>query len=150
MEISGLPDDIPQNELENLLINLLRRVGVWGLSSFEIAACHRLKRLVNNEVHQRVIIRFTNRKRAHECLIARRYLNDTIWEFPDIFIHESLCFKFKDIQDICNEMKNQGLIRKIWTYNGIINIKKSDNFNDLPLKIYHMDDIMRYFPNFVG
>ena len=113
IEISGLPDDISQNDLERILVDLLRRVGVWGLSSFEIAAYHRLKRNSNNENFQRVIIRFTNRKRSHECLLARRYIRDTIWEFPDLFIHESLCFKFKDIHDKCNDLKSRGFIEKL-------------------------------------
>ena len=43
IEITGLPDSILQKDLENVCINLLRRIGVNNLESFEISACHRLK-----------------------------------------------------------------------------------------------------------
>ena len=43
IEISGIPENVQQNELENIVIGALRRIGVWNLESYEIAACHRLK-----------------------------------------------------------------------------------------------------------
>ena len=104
IEISGLPEDIPQNELERICIGILRRVGVLGLESYEIAACHRLKRKVGGEKMQRVIIRFINRKRTYNCLEGRKHLNDTIWEFPGIYFHESLCHKYKDLYDLINAL----------------------------------------------
>ena len=55
IEISGLTDDIPQNDLERICIDILRRVGVYGLESYEIAACHRLKRKVGDEKHKELL-----------------------------------------------------------------------------------------------
>ena len=149
VEISGIPENISQDNLEIVIIDILRRIGVWWLSSFEIAACHRLNRKVGNESVQRVIIRFTNRKRSYQCFSGRKYLND-IWEYPNIYIHESLCFKMMNLYDDCMELKSQGIIKKLWTHNGIINIKKTDSYYERPYKIYHDEDITRYFANTPG
>ena len=43
IEISGVPENIPQRELESTMILILRRIGLQHLSSYEIAACHRLR-----------------------------------------------------------------------------------------------------------
>ena len=42
IEISGIPESIPQNELEKITIDVLKRIGVWGLESYEVVACHHL------------------------------------------------------------------------------------------------------------
>ena len=144
IEISGFPEDIPQIDLENTIIQILRRVGVWGLESYEIAACHRLKRKHANELTQRVIIRFINRKRAFQSIVSRKHLKDTIWEHPNIYIHDSLCVKYKDIYDACIVLKDEGKIFKFWSYNGIIHIKNNNNYNDRAKKIFHINDLEKY------
>lgn len=147
VEISGIPESIPQENLEEKMVEILRRVGVWGLNHYEIAACHRLEKL-HNENMPRVIIRFINRKRAFQCLQSRRYLKDTIWEFPNIYIHDSLCPKHKNLYDRCNTLKINGTIKKLWTYNGIIHIKTSDNYREWPKKVYHLNDLEKYVPDY--
>ena len=141
IEVSGIPENILQKDLENTMIGVLRRVGLWGLESYEIAACHRLKRKVNNEKTSRVIIRFINRKRTYKCLENRKRLKDTIWEFPNIYIHNSLCQKYKDIYEKCTEVRLCGVINKFWTFNGIIHIKRTANFNEKPKRILHIKDL---------
>ena len=148
LEVSGIPENIPQSELEITMINVLRRIGLNDLNSYQIAACHRLKRRVGNEQTSRVIIRFVNRKNSYKCLISKKYLRD-IREFPNIYFHESLCYKYKDLYDECMDLKSTGIISKLWTYNGIINVKKSYNYNERPKKIYSKSDIKRYFPDSV-
>ena len=144
IEISGLPENIPQSELENTMINIFRRIGVT-LDSYQIAACHRLKRRVGDELTSRVIIRFINRKNSYRCLDNKKYLRN-IREYPNIYVHESLCFKYKDLFDECMAIKCSGKIAKLWIYNGVIHVKKSNNYNERPKKIYSMSDIERYFP----
>ena len=149
VEISGIPDNIEQNKLETTIINILRRVGVWNLESYEIAACHRLRRKLGNEHTQRVIVRFTNRKRVFQCLQARKYLRDNIYEHPKMYIHDSLCQKYKDLFEECLKLKENGDLKKIWTYNGIINIKLTENYYERAKKVFHISDIHRYFPDHV-
>ena len=49
IELSGVPENILQKDLERFVISILRRIGVHNLSSYEIVACHRLKRKMFNE-----------------------------------------------------------------------------------------------------
>ena len=144
VEISGLPEEIPQHKLENIVIDILRRIGVWGLQSYEVVACHKLKRKNQNERTSRVIIRFTNRKRAFQCLMNRKYLKDTIFEFNNLYIHDSLCQPYREIYDECLDQKRNGVIQKVWTYNGIIHLKKTGNYNERPKRIFHINDINLY------
>lgn len=144
IEISGFPEDVPQKDLEQYIIQILRRIGVWGLESYEIAACHRLKRKHVNDYTQRVIIRFINRKRAFQSIFNRKHLRDTIWEHPNIYIHDSLCAKYKDIYDECLVLKTEGQITKFWTYNGIIHIKNTNSYNERAKKIFHINDLQKY------
>ena len=109
IELSGVPADIPQHELEYFIIETLRRIGVNNLSSYDVAACHRLRKKLYNENVPRVIIRFTNRKRAYESIVNRRYLQE-LNDLAGIYIHNSLCFKYMEIYEKCNEMKANGEI----------------------------------------
>ena len=140
VELSGVPADIPQHKLEYFIIETLRRIGVNNLSSYDVAACHRLRSKFKNEKVPRVIIRFTNRKRAYDSIINRRYLRE-LNDLSGIYIHNSLCFKFREILDKCDEMKTNGEIKKFWVFNGFINIKRTDNRNEKPNKILHIKDL---------
>ena len=70
VEIIGLPDPIKNVELEDVVINILRRIGVYHLGKWEIVGCHRLKKNPGGK-SSNVIIRFVNRKRASQCLQNR-------------------------------------------------------------------------------
>ena len=73
--ISGIPDIINQNHLEGKVLEILRTIGLNSISSYDIAACHRLrKKSKNYPAH--TIIRFTNRKNAKFCLYYRDRLQE--------------------------------------------------------------------------
>ena len=97
IEISGIPDEIGMDQLETVCIDILRRIGVTGLSHYDISACHRLKKENPTQNCSNVIIRFVCRKRVIESFHGRHYLKDNIPEFPNIFIHENLCPRLKSI-----------------------------------------------------
>ena len=42
-------------------------------------------------------------------------------------------------------LKYAGEINRLWTYNGVVNIKFEENDDEYPTKIYHPDDINYYF-----
>ena len=42
--ISGIPDIINQNHLEGKVLEILRTIGLNSISSYDIAACHRLRK----------------------------------------------------------------------------------------------------------
>ena len=145
IEISGLPENIPQEILETVCINLPRKIGVGCLQSWEITVCHRLKK-VEGQATRNVIIRFLNRKRVIQCLQNRKYIKNCTTEYPGIYIFENLCPRFKSIMEDCKKLKIDGDIKKIWTFNGIINFRKTINENEWPKKIFHVEDLNKYLP----
>ena len=144
IEISGIPESVHANFLEDTVINILRRIGVHNLKPDEIIGCHRLKK-INKDKPANVIVRFLNRKRAHQCLRNRPNLR---WnsEFPNLFIVENLCPKYRSIFDACNELKKKGKISHVWSYNGTVHFKTSNNLKDRGIKIFHISDLDEHFP----
>ena len=140
IEISGISEDVPQRELENLVLGIFHRIGIIGVQSYDIAACHRLKRRAPNERMRRVIVRFTNRKWANLSLARRRILNN----FDDlryVRIYNNLCPHYREIHEDCQLLKDTGKINNYWTYNGIVHIKDSNIENERPRKIFHRNDL---------
>ena len=144
IEISGIPDNVIQYDLEKAVIDILIRIGVWNLTSYEIVACHRLRGKVNGEKYQRVIVRFVNRKRTFQCHQAKKKLKNMELKYRNIYIHENLCFKYKEILEECHRIKELGLIKKVWSYNGCVNIKLTDNYYERPTRLYHLNDIQNF------
>ena len=66
--ISGIPDNVLQKDLENEVMQIIRRIGLRRLRSYEIVACHRLNKRKNDKYPARTIVRFTNRKVVDFCL----------------------------------------------------------------------------------
>ena len=58
-----------------------------------------------------------------------------------------MCHKNKDIYEQCLSLKNNGNIRKLWTYNGTIYVKKTSNYNERPKRITNVNDIHYHFPD---
>ena len=144
IEISGVPSNIEHRDLERFIIHrVLRRIGVNELESYEIVGCHRLGRSTPTRPAN-VIVRFINRKRAHEALENRYNLKN----FPDLekmFIVENLCPHYKRIFDRCNELKTQGDIKAVWSYNGTVQFKTEDRRDIRGTKVYHLDALNAKF-----
>ena len=134
LEISGIPESVKQNQLEEYVVDMLHRIGVPFVQHYHISACHRLKHKKFGEKYKRVIICFTNRKIVYDCLKNRHHIKKRFSNLPNAYIHESLCFK------------EDGQIKKLWNRNGTIFIKKSHDDNEIPTRVYHKDDIQSHFP----
>ena len=147
IELTGIPDKdvIPHDKLEEECIKLLKKIGVTDLKPEEIVACHRLPKK-NDEDSPNVIIRFVNRKRAIECFKMKKNIKQRIPEYPQFFILENLCPRYRTILDECKKLKRNGHIKKVWTFKGIVNIKTTDNEREKPKKIYHTYDLEDYIP----
>ena len=151
IEIGGLPDDIPNKLIEPTVVNILRKLGLHDLQYYEIAACHKLKNYkYNSDSPANVIIRFTNRKRALQCLLNKRFLKERVPYVENLYISESLCPKYRELFDECYKLKNECKIMYLWTFNGIINFKLSDRINEKAKRILHENDLEFYFPRYNG
>ena len=72
--ISGIPEYISQNVLEEKVLEILHSIGLHNVSHYDIAACHRLKKIGDNRFPARTIVRFTNRKIPIYCIKNRKLL----------------------------------------------------------------------------
>ena len=73
LEISGIPEDIKIDKLEEKAIEILGHVNV-KIESRDIEGCHRLGKLKKNSAPRKTIIRFVNRKNCLQALINRKSL----------------------------------------------------------------------------
>ena len=142
VEICGIPDVVGHDDLEVTVI----KIGVKDLEHYEIAACHRLKK-VNKNQPANVIVRFTNRKRVYQCLKNRKHLRQAIPKYPNIYIIENLCPKYRSIFDTCSKLRREGKIKSLWSYNGTVQFKTTDDKNERSNKIFHFSDLEEHFPN---
>ena len=88
-------------------------------------------------------MRFINRKHAISALKNKKQLSK-VNEFNKYIITENLCPSNKKIYDECYKLKKQGIIKKLWTYNGIVHVKFTYNEDEFPTKIFHKTDIDYY------
>ena len=58
---------------------------------------------------------------------------------------ENLCPSYKSIFENISQLKNEGKIKKVWTYNGVINYKLTDDNTEKPVKIYHENDLEKFY-----
>ena len=126
-------------------IGILRRIGV-NIVPYAIVGCHRLKKMKRNQPAN-VIVRFMHRTTAYQCLENRRNLKNNVKEYRNIFIIENLCPKYKEIYEACLELKEKGIISRVWSYNGTVFYKTTNNNNERGKRLFHIDDLNERFPD---
>ena len=145
--ISGIPDNISQIHLEEAVIRVLRSIGLKTLSSYNISACHRLRKNKNDRFPARTIVRFTNRKLVAFCLENRNRLLEVRNEIKmNLRIYESLCDSNEQIYKKCFNLKKYGLIKDYYIRNGFVKLVLADN--NRIIKIKHPDDLYHYFSDY--
>ena len=68
--ISGIPNSIPQNQLENKVLDILNTIDC-KVTSYDIAAVHRIGGKKSSKYPTNTIVRFVNRRAAIFCIENR-------------------------------------------------------------------------------
>ena len=145
IEILGIPSRVNDRQLETEVLKILRKIGLHHLSSFQIVGCHRIGP-IDKKGCRSTIVRFLNRKDAIDCLKNQSKLHlCKSMGYNDLSIVENLCPVFKSIYEDLTQLKNEGRVNKIWTYNGIPTYTKSDTINDKPVKVYNECELEKFF-----
>ena len=145
IEIMGLPAKVNNKDLERTVLQILKTIGLKHIQHYHIVACHRLGKK-DKYGNRNVIIRFINRKDAILCLKNKKNLqNCKNIGFNNLHIVENLCPSYKSIFESLTEFKYEGKIKKVWSFNGVINYKLSDNDNEHPTKIYHEKELDHFY-----
>ena len=63
---------------------------------------------------------------------------------------ENLCPKYRSLFETLYKKKESGDIQNVYTRNGIINVKFTDEKTEKPTKIFHEEDIEYYFNDFIS
>ena len=152
VEIAGIPDSLPDDLLEDKVIEILNYLNI-SLVNWDIEACHRLKKSLNSPSPARVIVRFVNRKNTLLALTRRKSLKDVNLKSDGnnytnnkVFINENLCPSYRVIYDFAYRLLKNNVISHLWSYKGVVHLKVgSQNYNDNVLSFTHIDDIKSYF-----
>ena len=141
--INGIPDHVPQEELENLCLDIIHNVGFWQVGSYEVVGCHRLKKK-EKDATTPTIIRFVNRKIPEFCLKNRWRLKNLKYHNWNLSFREDLCEENDNILTECEKLKNEGHLFKVYTHNGFVKVVK--NYRGRPIKLTHINDVFEMFP----
>ena len=95
VEISGIPNTIPDNDLENTVISICRDSGV-EIDSKDIEGCHRLPLSRNSRGQdKRVNVKFVNRKHLEALLRYKKQISSKSLNHLNVpnkvFVSVSLC-----------------------------------------------------------
>ena len=141
VEITGIPTDVDDNNLENEVIRIYNEAKVEVDSSpvtkKDISACHRIGKRGNT------IVRFVNRKFASEGLYKGRNLKGTqLYNGAPVYINNSFCPEFKKYGYIIRNLKRQSLLEGYKIKNGVYQIKLGplDKFEE----ISHINDFAKF------
>ena len=142
--IDGIPDKIPQHDLERTVVQIISKLGVH-VHPREVVGCHRLVKPSNNPNSPTpTIIRFTNRKVSEICIRNKRFLDKL--RFPwKLDFREDLCEANDVIRQECEVLKERGFIHQYIVRNGFV--KTISKKGDFPRKINHPDDLFSMFPD---
>ena len=139
--ISGIDKNISQNNLR-----ILRTIGLFNVSSYEITACHRLYNK-NNNYPPRTIVRFTNRKIVNFCLLNREKLIEHRQDLNmNLRFYEHLTDSNESVLKECIQLAKYKIIDSYFIRNGHIKIVL--NAGDRPIKINHKGTLLDKFKDF--
>ena len=141
VEIQGIPADVSDQELEGEVLKILHCLGLTRISHFAIVACHRIGRKDRNG-SRNTIIRFLNRKDATATLMSKSkvYLCKNLG-YDNLKLLENLCPAYRSIFDELVELKKEGSIQKVWSFNGQISYTVSDGGQEKTKKVHHESDL---------
>ena len=149
VEITGIPDTVQYNELENKVIEIFDAIDAEA-NSANFEDFHRVGKPKNNS--KKVIARFVNQKVVQNALYKKKQLK-TIdkssigLQNATIFLNENLTPENNKIAYCCRKLKCDGTISKTFTSNGTNIICCNILENGKPQKVHHVNDLCVMFPD---
>ena len=149
--ISGIPDSIDDNNLENTAISMVSNINV-NIEENDIKLCHRFGKPDATSKSKKTIVRFVNRKNCNKIFENKKKLaklNNEKHNFREgtkTFVRESLTPMNEFIAFNCRKLKRKELIHSCYSRNGIIDIKMTDKSR--PVKAFHIKRLVNFFSDF--
>ena len=132
IKIAHIPESVTQENLEEYCLKILNSITdlEYGFESYDIAGIHRLGKFKHTGKPRNVIIRFTNRKHAHDALNNSHKLK-YLRNYKMYFITENLCPTYRRMFNKLYALKKKNVLYDVYTYNGIIFARKNEQDNDI-------------------
>ena len=139
IEISGIPNRIPDEDLENTRISICKDSGV-EMNPKDVEGCHRLPLSRNSRGQdKRVIVKFVNRKHSEALSRNKKRISSKSFSHLNvpnkIFISVSLCPYYRHIWGKCKDLQRQDLVNHVFCLGGVVCIKLSENGSPVKLII---------------
>ena len=110
VEISGIPHEILDNNLEDKVIDICKDAGI-EIGHMDIEGCHRLPLSRNNAAGtKRFIVKFVNRKHSEDVLRLKKIISSR----SKVFISNSLCPYYRYLWDKCKELQRRGIFSQVF------------------------------------
>ena len=144
LEVSGIPYIIKQDELENKVLTIFKKVGC-DIKNENIEACHRVRRQNN------VIIKFSKWKDRQQVYSVKKDLGKLdmkevdLPEGTQVYINQSLCPYYKSLWSKSKKLCTLGKIHSFFISNSTIKLKLQEN--SVPVAITHNSDFQKCFPD---
>ena len=133
--ISGVPDEIKEDQLEPTVINILQKLKIT-INSKDISAIHRLGVSRDPRYPSRVIVKFINRKIVDLCFERRDRLPDLRHTLNmNLRFYESLAHLNHESLRLCNWLKTNKKIYDHFLRNGFSKVVVAEN--EKPIKVPH-------------
>ena len=100
-QISGIPHEVLDNNLEDKVINIYKDAGI-EIGHMDIEGCHQLPLSRNNAGGtKRVIVKFVNRKHSEDVLRLKKIISSC----SKVFISNSLCPYYHYLWNKCKDLQ---------------------------------------------
>ena len=123
IEITGIPDSVPDQNLEEKVLDILNEITV-NVSPKDIEVCHRVG--VSKNSSKKTIVHFINRKHAKEALTSRKNLRKNSSPNCNVFLNKNLTVKNNEIAFLGRKLKRSGHLNKIYTRDRTLHISSSE------------------------
>ncbi len=140
VEICNIPESIPQNALENHVIEILKSIGITNINPYNIVGVHRIGKKFNSKPRN-VIVRFLNKKSAFSFLKKKKNLKSS--KFKNYYVIENLCPFNKKIFNRLYKLKKENELHSVWSYNGQVFVQLEENGERI--QVQHLDEIRDLF-----
>ena len=143
LEITGVPDSVSNDDLEETTIKIFDKLNV-AIDPSNIEDCHWLK----SNGPKKVIIKFARRKDANLVRKNKNKLKgmnlSSVGINNPVFINDSLCSYYKMLWRKCKKLWSSKYIHAFWVSNGTLRIKLTEN--GCVYIITYIQDLDELFP----
>ena len=144
MELSGVPNSISDEDLDNTVINICKESGI-DVKARDIEGGHQFPLSKNSRGHdKRIIVKFFNQKYVEALLKDKKRISGKNFGHlrvsNKVFVSASifLCPYYRYIWGKCKDLQRQGNIHHVFCLGGIVSIKLSENGS--PVKLLHISE----------